>query len=159
MANSIDLSKLTPRELKNLLVNNHRAGRASIVIKIVKEMNHRNIATKGEFQMLAWNQDQVRKDMHQFKEVASAVKGNRGTPYTEGGGRRRLRRGHPDKLWIDTYSSIRTPKINAEFLCYMKEPGDDPEFHLTIDHARVQTFNADALSEALRSWRKVADRA
>ena len=160
MKGPIDFSKLTPKEPKNLLANAHRAGETAMVIAILREMANRGIATSREFRLLTWNQEQVRKTMQPFKDVASAVQGNQRTPYTQAGGRKIGRpKDHPDKLWIDTYSAIKTPKINAEFLCYIKEPGDDPEFHLTIDHAHVQTFNADALSEALRSWRKLADRA
>jgi hypothetical protein len=50
--------------------------------------------------------------------ITGAVNGNQRT-YTEAGGRKI---GHskddPEWVWIDTYSAIKTPAINAVFLCY-----------------------------------------
>ena len=164
---TIDLPKLTPKELKSLLANAHRAGETAMVISIIREMARRGLATGREFRLLTWNQEQVRKVMLPFKDVALAVSGNRRTPYTEQGGRKIGRpKGDPEKLRIDTYSysaikthKIKTPKINTEFLCYIKEPGDEPQFHLKINDTRIHTYNADALSRALGDWRKVADQA
>ena len=62
-------------------------------------------------------------------------------------------------MWIDTYSAIKTPKINAVFVCYIKQPGEDPEFQLHIDGICTQSYNADRLGDALTEWRNIAMRA
>jgi len=33
-------------------------------------------------------------------------------------------------MWIDTYCAIKTNKLNVIFVCYIKLPGDAPEFRL-----------------------------
>jgi hypothetical protein len=62
-------------------------------------------------------------------------------------------------MWIDTYCAIKTSNVNAVLVCYIKHPGDDPEFQLHIDGIRTQSYNADRLQDALHEWRAVADRA
>src|SRR6266446_3524476 len=92
------------------------------------------------------NQDRVREVMQPFKEIAAKVPGNQRKAYTEAGGRKIGRpKDDPEKLWIDTYSGIKTPKINAVLACYVKRPGDEPQFQLRIKGARSQSYNADSL--------------
>jgi hypothetical protein len=156
----IDLTLLTPKELKNLLINSERYGRADLVRVVLKEMAMRGVATGKDFRRLKWNQDRVRSVMQPFKELASAVKDNQRTAYTEAGGRKIGRaKDAAEKLWIDTYSGIKTAYINAVFLCYVREPGDEPDFQLRVDHAHVRSYNADQLDAALRDWSAIAERA
>jgi hypothetical protein len=89
--------------------------------------------------------------------VASAVRGNQRTSYTEAGGRKIGRsKDDPEWMWIDTYSAIKTSNINAVFVCYIRQLGEDPEFQLHIDGIRTQSYNADRLGDALSEWRKIA---
>jgi hypothetical protein len=159
-AKSINLAKLTPSELKNLLVNNERHGQAAMVHAVLQEMTKRGIATRREYRALSWNQDRVGKVMKPFQQVASHVPHNQRTAYTEAGGYKIGRsKDDPDRMWIDTYSAIKTSGVNAVFVCYIKRPGEDPEFELQLDGVRTQSYNADGLVDALKEWQAVAARA
>jgi hypothetical protein len=156
----IDLAKLTSKELKNLLANNQRHGQQETVRAVLAEMASRGIATRREYRTLAWNQDRVREIMHPFREIAAAVVGNQRTAYTEAGGLKIGRsKTDPEWRWIDTYSAIKASKINSVIVCYIKRPGDEPEFQLRIDDATVHSYNADQLNDALTQWRQIAERA
>ncbi len=82
--------------------------------------------------MRNWNQKAVRERLQAFKEVAAAVPGNQRTAYTERGGRKMLPAHHPERLWIDSYSAIKTKisGVNATFVCHIREAGDEPKFEL-----------------------------
>jgi hypothetical protein len=109
---------------------------------------------------LNWDQERVRVAMQPFKDVAGAVNGNRRTPYSEAGGFKIGRsKDDPEKCWIDTYSAIKTPAINAVFVCFIKGPGNDPDFQLRIDRKHVRSYNADGLADALNDWRVIAAQA
>jgi hypothetical protein len=156
---TIDLSRLGPQELKNLLVNNAKHSQQEMVQTVVKEMHRLGMATRREFRYLTWNQESVREVLAPFKEIASAVQGNQRTAYTEAGGLKIGRsKDSPKWRWIDSYSAIKTPDLNAVLVCYVKGPGDEPEFQLHLDGALVHTYNADGLSEALLRWQEIAER-
>ena len=151
---NIDLTRLTEPELKNLLANNERLGQTDKVCAVVQEMARRGAATQREYRLLNWNQDRVRDEMQRFKNVAESVKENRRTAYMESGGRKIGRsKDHPQRMWIDAYSAIRTSAINAVFVCYVKRPGKDPKFQLKIDGKYARSFSADPLLDALAEWR------
>ena len=99
---------------------------------------------------------QVRTIMQPFAEVASTVRDNQRTAYTEAGGRK-IGRSKDDAewLWVDTHSSIKTAQINAVFGCQIKRPGEDPEFRLYVDGVRVHSYNADGPTDALEEWRAI----
>ena len=131
-----------------------------MVAVVLAEMGRRGIATRSDYQHLAWNQDSVCKFMQPFKAVASAIPDNQRTAYTEAGGRKIGRsKENPERVWIDTYSAIKTPKINAVMVCYVKRPGDEPEFKLYINGKCTQTYSADGLRDALSAWRKISEQA
>jgi hypothetical protein len=156
----MDFSKRTPQELKNLLANNERHGQSDTVLAVLQEMARRGIATRQNYRSLAWNQDRVAEVLHPFKEVATGVTGNERVAYTEAGGLKIGRsKDDPEWMWIDTYSALKTSRINAVFVCYIRRPGDEPEFQLRIKGASQRSFNADGLEEALKSWKDVAVRA
>jgi hypothetical protein len=131
-----------------------------MVHAVVEQMAKRGIATRREYRSLTWNQDRVEQVMQPFKEIASTVRDNQRTAYTEAGGRRIGRsKDDPEWRWVDTYSAIKTPTINAAFVCYITRPGADPEFQLHLNGVAVQHYNADRLDDALNEWRGIATRA
>ena len=75
----VDLTKLTPEQLKNFLANCHRLGETSKATEVVQEMARRGIATGTQYRTLTWNQGRVDEVMKPFKEVAESVPGNRRT--------------------------------------------------------------------------------
>jgi hypothetical protein len=155
---TIDLAKLTVQELKNLLANQQRLERPTKAT--VVELARRGAATGSDYVTLRWNQASVCDALRPFKEIAAAVAGNRRTAYTEaGGGRIGRPKNDPERVWIDSYSAIKTPVINAVFVCYIRRPGDDPEFQLYLNRVYVRSYNADQLTDALGEWRAVAARA
>ena len=159
MTRSINLEHLTTEQLKNYLANARRLGQTDIANNVLGEMARRGVATSRDYASLAWNQQRIRQVMQDFRSVAAEVRSNQRTPYTEAGG---LRIGHskdePEWMWIDTYSAIKTSEINAVFGCYVRRPGDEPEFRLQIDGDRIRTYNADQLPEALNEWRSIASK-
>jgi len=159
-AKPIHLAKLTPTELKNLLANAERRDQTAMVHAVLEEMAKRGIATRREYRSLAWNQDRVRDVMQPFRQVASEVPHNQRTVYTEAGGYKIGRsKDDPDRMWIDTYSAIKTSSVNAIFVCYIKRPSEDPYFELQLDGVCTQSYNADHLADALSDWRTVAAQA
>jgi len=157
MPRTIDLDGLTPSQLKNLLSNAQRLGEATVANDVVREMARRGIAGRSEYRTLHWNQQRIRKIMEPFKEIASAVRGNQRTPYTEAGGLRIGRpKDDPEHMWIDTYSAIKTPRVNAAFVCHIRLPGDEPEFRLYVEGKSIRSYNADHLSDALDKWGLIA---
>jgi hypothetical protein len=157
---AIDLAKLTDKQLKVYLSNCIKHGETDLARAIVSHMFSRGIANGTHLRVFERNQDSVRSAMQPFKEIASQVKDNQLTAYTEGGGFKRGRpRGHPEKQWIDTYCAIKTSAMNAVFVCYVKMPGDEPKFELQVGKTRVRSYNSDQLDTALKEWRAIAERA
>lgn len=156
MPKQIEVDKLTPQQLKNLLANAERMGEAAVANAVVREMAARGIATHREYRALAWNQERVRDIMKPFKDVAAAVPGNQRTAYTEAGGFKIGRaKDDPEHLWINTYSAIKNTQINVTFGCNIKRPGDEPVFELRTDGKTIQVYNADHLSSALEQWQLI----
>lgn len=156
----MDLKELKPQELKNLLANNAKHNQMDTVVAVLREMQRRGIATKKEYRYLTWNQEAAREALAPFKEVAHSIQTNQRTAYTEAGGFKIGRaKGDPEWCWVDSYSAIKTPSVNAVFVCYIRQPGDEAEFQLQVDGSVARTFNADALADALEEWRAVAMRA
>jgi hypothetical protein len=115
---NIDVTKLTVRELRNLYTNSQKLGRTATVNAVLKEMWRRIVAKRGDFRALKWNQDSVCEVMQPFKNIAGAVNGNQRTVYTEaGGGKKGRSNENSEKVWIDTYSAIKTFIVNAMFVC------------------------------------------
>jgi hypothetical protein len=150
---SIDLATLTDKQLKVYLTNCIKHGETDLARAIVSHMFSRGVANGTHLRVFEWNQGAVRSAMQQFKKIASEVTDNQRTAYTEAGGFKIGRaKDDPDKKWIDTYCAIKTPAMNAVFVCYVKMPGDEPEFELQVDDARVKSYDADRLDEALEDW-------
>jgi hypothetical protein len=154
---SIAVQQLSPKELKQYLKNAQRLGREEIVVEILREMSARGIAQSDDFRSLMWNQETVRTQFAPFIDVAKAVPNNCRTPYTEAGGFKIGRsKDDPEKKWIDTYSAIKTKRLNAVFGCLIDRPGDDPSFQLIVDGGEAERFDAGGLRDALVRWRQVA---
>ena len=66
----VDLTKLTPGELKNLLKNCQRHGQLSKATEVIQEMSRRGIATGVQYRTLTWNQGRVDEVMKPFQEIA-----------------------------------------------------------------------------------------
>jgi hypothetical protein len=146
---AIDLATLTDKELKSYLNNCKRYGQTELAREVLTHMFSRGIASNVNLKVFEWNQDSVREIMQPFKEKASEVKDNRRKAYTEAGGFRIGRpKGHPEKHWIDTYCAMKTSAMNAEFVCRVKSPGDEPEFELHLDGTVIASYEADRLDEA-----------
>jgi hypothetical protein len=153
---AIDLAMLTDKELKVYLSNCIKRGETDLARAIVSHMFSRGIANGTHLRVFEWNQNAVRSAMQQFKKIASEVTDNQRAAYTEAGGFKIGRaKGDPDKKWIDTYCAIKTPAMNAVFVCYVKMPGDEPEFEMRVNDTRVRSYNANQLDEALEDWTAV----
>jgi hypothetical protein len=155
---SKDYSEYTKQELRNLYANNLKHKQTATVLALVKEMYKRGMATKKEFAALDWNQDRVAEVMFPFVKIAQGISDNERTAYTVAGGKRIGRpKSDPERFWIDTYSAIKKSGKNAVFVCYVKGPGDEPDFQLYLDGVRTHNFSADQLTEAQQEWQRIAD--
>ena len=164
----IELTRLTPTELRNLLENSRRLHDSAIEADVLREIQYRGaaMADRGynssaadrEFQ---WNQNRVDEVMVPFVTVSSQVPGNRRTCYTRAGGKKIARTGTQHR-WVDSYTAIKNLHINAVFGCEITRPGDSPIFTQSVSRdpqrqARpAKTYNADQLPQALIEWRDIA---
>lgn len=153
----IDLPKLTRPELRNMLENARRLGRQDMVDDVVREMSARGWAQSRDYDALEWNPARVKESLAPFARLARGVRENQRTSYTEAGGRR-IGRGQndPDRVWIDTYSAIKTPKLNAVMVCYVKMPGEMPWLELHLNGESIERYGADEWDRALEDWQRIA---
>ncbi len=157
MAMPIDFSNLSNQQLRNFLANANRLDRPDEVARVLIEMRQRGIGRASDYDAIEWNPDKVRRALEPFKKLAEGVVGNKRTPYTEAGGLKVGRKkDDPDRKWIDTYSGIKTERINATFGCHVAHPGADPEFRLIVDGAIQRQYTSAEISEALTDWEAVA---
>jgi hypothetical protein len=151
--NTIDLAKLTAKQLKVYLSNCEKRGEINLARAIASHMFSRGIANRTHLKVFEWNQDSVRSGMRRFTEIASQVKDNQLTAYTEAGGFKIGRpKGHSEKQWIDTYCAIKTPEMKALFGCHVKSPGDEPIFELYLKGTLIASYDANRLDEAFEDW-------
>ena len=155
--NAIDLSTVSPQGLRNMLNHYDHRGLRAEIRPIISELYRRGPLRKADRRFLACDQARVKKLMEPFVELAESVPDSRRTAYTEAGGLRIGRpKGDPERYWIDTYTAIKTDKIDADLICYVKEPGDDPEFTLRINGVPVACYKQSELGQALDDWRDIA---
>lgn len=149
-----DLPKLSIEQLRNLHGNAKRLGRHEVALAVLQELTLRGGAKSSDYAWLTWNQDSAKRALGPFVEVAKMVRDNRRTTYTEAGGRKIGRgRSDPEWMWVDSYTAIKTAKLNAVFVCYVPKPGDDAYFELHLDGEVVRRFEPSELGEALEHWR------
>jgi hypothetical protein len=169
---TIELKELTASELRNLLGNCQRLKNAVMAQAVVQEMHERGMATSREYAVFSWNQDRVDEVMEPFARVAATVPNSQRVKYTKAGGLKIGRpKEHPEHRWVDSYSAIKVPKINAVFSCSIRRPGDEPQFILYVDDGPTpresilltgrspvpaKTYNADQLKKALIEWTEIA---
>lgn len=156
----VDLAKLEPGRLRSLMSRYKEHGYDDLARACLTELESRGAASRADFSHLRWNRETVNTALKPFVAVAKAVEGNLRTPFTEAGGTKIGKaKDDPGRNWIDTYSAVKRGDVNALFVCYVKVPGDDPDFQIHVDGKVQATFNADQLDEALRVWRDIAARA
>lgn len=156
----MDIKKLADSELKNLLANAQRLGRADVMEAVAAEMVLRGVGSAKEWSLFAWNQDSVRDALEPFKNIASSVQGNSRTPYSEAGGLRIGRkRTDPEWRWIDSYCAIKTDHVNGVFGCIIDRPGGGPQFYMRIGHEPEVYYDFDHMADAERAWLELAQRA
>lgn len=157
MSKPIDLQKLTKPELKNLLENARRLGREDLAVGVLRELTARGGVKSEDYALLRWNQETVRQALEPFVAVSKSVAGNQRTTYTEAGGRKIGRsRADPEWMWVDSYTAIKTPKVNAVFVAYVPQPGDDVYFEVHLDGVVDRRFEADQLEGGLAFWSVLA---
>ncbi len=153
----MDLKRLTVPELRQLAENAQARNRQDIVESVGLELFDRGEHRQTDLKHITWNQDRVRSALIAFKEVASRIDNNKRKAYTEAGGFKRGRRkDHPDWLWVDTYSAMKTQIGNAVFYCHIKKPGQEPVFGIKLDEVVLSTYAPNELGAALEEWKKMA---
>lgn len=159
----IDLKRQTPTGLRNLLDNARRLHNAEVEQAVAREMHERDLATAREYAAFAWNPDRVDQVMERFRQVAASVPNNQRVHYTRAGGRKiGLPKDHSEHMWVDSYSAIRTPELNAVFGCEISKPGEEPKFTLYVgdgSHGKAppsEIYNLDQLDRAFVDWQELA---
>jgi hypothetical protein len=84
-SHAIDLAKLTDKRLKVYLSNCEKRGETDLARAIASHMFSRGIANRAHLKAFERNQDSVRSRLRRFMEIASQVKDNQLTAYTEAG--------------------------------------------------------------------------
>lgn len=160
MSRPFDLPNLSLEELKNLLSNAQRLGRDDVATDVLKELSRRGAARTADYAMLKWNQQTATEALQPFVQISLTVPGNQRTTYTEAGGRKIGRaKDHPEWMWVDTYTAIKTPKVNAVFICYIPQPGEEAVFELRISGETAARYSPDDLVAALARWTEIASEA
>ena len=153
----MDYAKLTKDQLRNLIENARRQSREDIATDALQELTRRGGGKRSDYALLRWNQDTARTALEPFVQISQSVSDNQRTTYTEAGGMKiGRRRDDPEWMWIDSYSAIKTSKINAVIVCYVPRPGDDAYFQLFVNQAVERRFEPGDLDEALGRWRSIA---
>jgi hypothetical protein len=146
-----EVKTLTNIALRNLFDNAKRLGRQDIVEVVVKEMYDKGIAKSEHYAALSWNTLTVDETLSPFTEISRSIKQNQRTYYTKAGGYKM--RG---EKWIDSYTAIKTSKINTLFGCTVDYPGAEPVFQLYINNIPHKRYIADELPAALEEWQQIA---
>ena len=153
----MDYTKIDKPGLRNLVDNARRLGREDVATAALQELTRQGGGRSSDYDLLQWNQATAKKVLEPFAEVARTVPDNRRTSYTEAGGMKiGRRRDDPQWKWVDSYSAIKTAKLNAVFVCYIPRPGDDAHFHLIMNKAVERRYQPAELDEALERWRQLA---
>lgn len=135
-------------------------GQIDLAIIIIREIYHSRLRCPNAYNELKWNQRTVRNIFKEFVAVSRSVDGNSRTVYTEAGGKKIGRAiDDPERHWIDTYTAIKARGVNITFVCYIKEPGDNPRFEIQEQGDVLSEYSADGLAIALADWKKQAERA
>lgn len=153
-----DVASLTDVQLDALLntANYPVAQRRALII----EKARRGKISRKLVLQLEWNKHTVKDALQPFVEITSTVVRNRRTRYSEAGGRKIGRpKGHPDKLWIDSYTAIKTAKLNATFSCHVARIGDEPIFTLTVQSEADKVYSHLECEQALKDWEEIARQA
>ena len=159
MLKEIDFGAQTNTQLDNIISNGERKGNLNIARKAVIEKANRGRANKRQLSLLEWNQHRVTLVLAPFVELSESVLGNMRKSYSEAGGGKRKPSTDPDCLWIDSYTGIKTPALNATMSCHITRPGNQPIFTLTVKPDEIQSYTFDDLDEALREWQAITKRA
>ena len=156
----MDYSKMTPAELRIVLENARRIGREEVIEEVTRLLESKGVARRSDYRHLKWNQQTVEEALRPFADVARSVAGNRRTAYTPAGGFRIGRKADdPERMFVDSYSAIKAGKLNAEFVAYVRKPGDEAYFHLNVNKQREAEYEPNELDQALVRWREIAARA
>lgn len=151
---AIDLKRLKKQELRNLLDNARRLGREDVALDVLRELTRQGGGKLTDYDLLTWNQVTARAALAPFVEVSRTIPDNQRTSYTEAGGRKIGRsRDDPEWMWVDSYTAIKTGKLNIVFVCYIPRPGDDAHFILFADGQEVKRYEPDELEAGLEHWR------
>ena len=154
---SIDLTKLDKGQLRTMLANARKKERSDTAQEVLQELRSRGLAERRDYDFLEWNQDRVKQALEPFAKISSEVADNARTTYTEAGGLKIGRPvGHPERMWIDSYTAIKTKKLNAVFVCYVRQPGDHPSFELQVAGTVERRYTPADLDDALTRWREIS---
>lgn len=160
MTRAFDYETMPLEGLKNLLTNARRLGREDVALDVLKELTRRGAAKNRDFAALRWNQQAANDALTPFVQVSKGVPANQRTIFTDAGGRKIGRpKDDPERMWVDTYTAIKTPKVNAVFVCYIPRPGDEAYFELHLSGETVERYSPDQLETGLSRWTEIAHEA
>jgi hypothetical protein len=149
----VNLSAVSAEGLDNLIANLGKHGRKKEQAAVIREKRRRGIAKSKDYAALEWNPARVQAELAPFVEASRQVLKSGRRAFTTAGGGIFKSSDSPKRLWIDTYTAVKTADFNADFSCHIRAPGDDPVFTLSIKSDNtVEVFSYQEIGTALETW-------
>ncbi|KQW21369.1 hypothetical protein ASC80_14890 [Afipia sp. Root123D2] len=155
-----DLKSKGEEELIALFHNRGRHGLVQGQIEVLREMWLRGYRIRKYCGVLSWTPDRANEVIAPFAAVSRRCRDSKRTDFSTAGGGVYKAKSEPDARWVDTYTAVKVPGLNAHFSCHIREPGDDAEFILNIkSHDVREVFTYDQNAVALERWTAVVTEA
>lgn len=152
---TIDLTTQSKTQLDNLINNRSRHGDLAGARNAALERIRRGQAKPIHMAYLEWTPERVQIALEPFVEISQSVVGSKRKAHVVAGGGRRKHRSHPDALWVDTYSGIKTTKVNATIACHIREVGDEPLFIIIENDEPLRFYSLAERDVALSVWEMI----
>jgi len=156
--NPFDLNSKGEKELIALYENRGRHGRVEGQIEVVRAMWLRGYRIRSYCSVLPWTPDRVSQVIAPFTVESRRCQDSKRTDFSTAGGGIYKAKSEPDARWVDTYTAVKVPGLNAHFSGHIREPGDEAEFILNIKSADIkEQFTYDKIQTALERWTAVVN--
>jgi hypothetical protein len=152
----IDLSTKTKAQLENLIENRARSGDLAGARDAALERIRRGHPKPAHWAHVLWRPDRVEQLLEEAVAISRSVAGNKRKAYVEAGGLKRKNNRHPDHMFIDSYSGIKTKVMNARFCCQTREVGNEPDIFIEQDNETRRSYSVLEFDAAIRDWERIA---
>ena len=122
-------------------------------------MRRRGFSRRKDYAHVRFNADWASVQLQPFVDISRRLDKSARVSFSSCGGGVMKSRMNSERLFVDSYTAIKTLDCNAEFSCHIKEPGDEPDFVLRIKkpNSSISYFMFDELEMAEIQWKEVVD--